>query len=576
MKKMLMVFIIGLFVACGLMAQAPGDTLWTRTYGQPDMVMDVAFSVQQTTDGGYIVGGLTWNLITYAANFYLVKTNSNGDTLWTRTYGGTSDAAYSVQQTTDEGYIVGGITNQMGNTDIYLVKTNSNGDTLWTQTYGGNSAEGDYDKGMDVKQTNDGGYIITTGTTSYGAGDYDFYLIRTDSNGDTLWTRVYGGEGLDKSYSVQQTTDDGFIIAGTTRSFGGGDFNFYVVKTDSNGDTLWTRTYGGLMLDICYSVKQTTDGGYVIAGRTRSFGAGGSDFYMVKTDSNGDTLWTRTYGGAMDDFGWSVQQTTDDGFVFAGHSASFGMGGNDFYVVRTDSNGDTLWTRAYGGFPDDESAYSVDKVTDGGFIVAGGKYNPPIVFGDIWLVRIAGEGTQLNPPQNLFVTDEGYATWNVPAFRDLIGYNVYLDDVFLEYTTELFYQYTGLTNGQTYLAGVSAVYDEGESEIVEFEFTYTGIGIDDNNTIFTTNLTGNYPNPFNPETTISFDISKTGDVFIDVYNIKGQKVKTLINERLEAGNHQVVWDGKDEGGKKLSSGIYFYQIETPNFKSQIKKMIILR
>jgi len=168
--------------------------------------------------------------------------------------------------------------------------------------------------------------------------------------------------------------------------------------------------------------------------------------------------------------------------------------------------------------------------------------------------------------------------------RDLLGYNVYLDSVFVEYTTDLFYQYTGLTNGQTYLAGVSAVYDEGESVIVEFEFTYTGIGTDeDENITLITELSGNYPNPFNPETSISFSLKGAGNVTIEVYNIIGQKVKTLVHEELPAGSHQVIWDGKDENSKLVSSGVYFYKMclhpdssgKAGEYTS-IKKMILMK
>jgi hypothetical protein len=168
----------------------------------------------------------------------------------------------------------------------------------------------------------------------------DVYLIKVDSLGDTLWTKTYGLLLNDIGYSVQQTTDGGYIIAGETFSFGTGSSDVYLVKTDTLGNTLWTRTYGGTDWDGQPSVQQTTDGGYIIAGETFSFGSGSGDVYLVKTDTLGDTLWTRTYGGTDDDDGYSVQQTSDSGYIIAGHTKSFGAGSNDVYLIKTSVEGE--------------------------------------------------------------------------------------------------------------------------------------------------------------------------------------------------------------------------------------------
>ncbi|MFH1012039.1 MAG: hypothetical protein V1784_12505, partial [bacterium] len=290
------------------------------------------------------------------------------DTLWTRTYGGSSlDEAHSVQQIADGGYIVAGDTYSFGAGwwDFYLVKTNSSGEPLWTRTYGGTG----YDGANSVQQTADGGYIVAGGTGSFGAGDRDFYLVRSNSQGDTLWTRTYGGSGTDWAFSVDSSADGGYIVAGLTYSFGAGGGDFYLVKTNSQGDTLWTRTYGGSSYDVANSVQQTADGGYIVAGGTYSFGAGLYDFYLVKTNSQGDMLWTRTYGGSYDDYAFSVQQTADGGYIVAGYTWSFGAGSSDFYLVKTNSKGDPLWTRTYGGRLDDV-VNSVQQTADGGYIVA--------------------------------------------------------------------------------------------------------------------------------------------------------------------------------------------------------------
>src|SRR3990172_2495921 len=209
---------------------------------------------------------------------------------------------------------------------------NSFSQTTFQKTFGGTS----YDWGFSVQQTTDGGYIITGTTPSFGAGGQDVYLIKTDAGGNSLWTKTFGGITYDVGNSVRQTTDGGYIIAGTTYSFGVGNYDVYLIKTDANGNTLWTKTFGGTSSDEGYSAQQTTDGGYVIAGLTDSFGAGLYDVYLIKTNGSGDTLWTKTFGGIGIDYGLSAQQTTDGGYVIAGVTQSFGAGIDDVYLIKTD------------------------------------------------------------------------------------------------------------------------------------------------------------------------------------------------------------------------------------------------
>jgi hypothetical protein len=332
-----------LLILCAGVSLSRAQTTFERAYG--GIADDFGYSVQQTSDGGYIVAGNTISFGAGSHDVYLVKTNSSGDTLWTRTYGGASyDYGYFVQQTSDSGYILAGYTNSFGagSYDVYLVKTNSSGDTLWTRTYGGTGR----DAGASVQQTSDGGYIVAGYTNSFGAGAYDVYLVRTNSSGDTLWTRTCGGADNDGGNSVQQTSDSGYIVAGYTESFGVGSGDVYLVKTNSSGDTLWTRTYGGASYDRGYSVQQTSDGGYIVAGSSNFVGATPGDVYLIKTKSSGDTLWTRAYGGASYDRGYSVQQTSDGGYIFAGETYSFGAGAYDVYLIKTLGDG-TLSVQDY-------------------------------------------------------------------------------------------------------------------------------------------------------------------------------------------------------------------------------------
>jgi hypothetical protein len=303
-------------------------------------------------------------------------------TTFERTYGDIHDEGGSaVQQTSDGGYIIAGYTHSFGSgkSDVYLIKTDADGDTLWTRTYGGI----DYDFGYHVQQVADSGYIIVGSTRSFGAGGEDVYLIKTDAKGNTLWTKTFGGSSDDWGYCVQQTSDTGYIIVGYTDSFGAGPSDVYLIKTDADGDTLWTRTYGGSNHDGGLFVQQTSDGGYIITGLSRSFNVGltfpVNDVYLVKTDAKGNILWSRTYGSARDDMGSCVQQTTDGGYIIAGYTWPSGAPDTDVYLVKTNAKGDTLWTRNYGILLDmhteSDQGYSVQQTSDGGYIIAGQKYH---------------------------------------------------------------------------------------------------------------------------------------------------------------------------------------------------------
>jgi hypothetical protein len=393
--------VIVVSVICVLVpGSAFGQQAWRKYFG--GSATDMGYAVQQTFDGGYIVAGMTNSFGAGGFDVYAVKTDSFGTGMWSRVWGGTGgDVAYSVVQTADSGYVIAGGTSSFGSggADVWLIKTNAVGDTLWSKTYGGASSDVAY----SIGRTAGGGYVIAGSTQSYGPGTPahpNVWLVLTDGSGNPFWSKVYGRDSNDYASSVQQTLDGGFIIAGQTSSFGAGSDDVYLIKTNPDGDTVWTRTYGGADVDVGNSVQQTTDTGYVITGSTRSYGAGSSDMYLIKTNAAGDTLWTRTYGGTAGDAGLCVRQTTDGGYIVAGQTMSFGAGGADFYVVRTDAVGDTLWTRTFGAESIDV-AMAVRQTSDGGYIVAG-TADPPGTSGvyDIYLIKMAPDsvgGIQESP-----------------------------------------------------------------------------------------------------------------------------------------------------------------------------------
>ena len=346
-------------------------------------------------------------LFTFSFFSHLLATEP--DTLWTRTFGGdSSDIGYQVQQTIDSGFVIVGETKSFGagNADVYLIRTNPDGDTLWTKTFGGTF----YDIGNSVLQTDDGGFIIVGETASFGTGNADVYLIRTNSNGDTLWTKTYGGTDGDQSYSICKTGDSGFVIAGQKEAFyvnNPDNIDAFLIRIDLNGDTLWTKTYDVTDYDVGFSVQETKDSGYIITGSIYDVDATTTeDVYLIRTKSNGDTLWTRTFGGTSMDAGASVKQTFDGGYIIAGYTWSIGAGFYDVYLIRIDAEGSTLWEQTYGETEYNEGN-SIQQTSDGGFIIAGATQSFGAGGSDVYLIRLdtITTGIKKYNPANNFIAD---------------------------------------------------------------------------------------------------------------------------------------------------------------------------
>jgi hypothetical protein len=352
---------------------------------------DGANSIIQSSDGGYAVAGWTSSFGAGYWDIYVVKLGSAGNVLWTKTIGGSKyEVANSIIQSSDGGYVVAGWTSSFVAGyyyDIYVVKLDSAGNVLWTKTIGGSYN----DWANSIIQSSDGGYVVVGSTSSFGAGIGDIYVVKLDSAGNVLWTKTIGGSSDDFASSIIQSSDGGYVVAGETYSFGAG-WDIYVVKLDSAGNVLWTKTIGGSYNDWANSIIQSSDGGYVVAGETESFGAGVTDIYVVKLDSAGNVLWTKTIGGSSDDFASSIIQSSDGGYVVAGATLSFVAGYYyDIYVVKLDSAGNVLWTKTIGGSSDD-FASSIIQSSDGGYVVAGETYSFGAGIGDIYVVKMDANG----------------------------------------------------------------------------------------------------------------------------------------------------------------------------------------
>lgn len=369
--------VLTIILLAGVSVAVPSEE-WNKTFGGTGY--DSAYSVQQTADGGYIITGCTSSYGDDSSDVWLIKTDVNGEEEWNKTFGGENvSIAHSVQQTSDSGYALVGFTTRSGGMDVWFIRTDANGNEQWNKTFGGDYA----DHGYYVQETSEGGFIIAGTTQSYGA-IVNAWLIKTDANGNEEWNRTYGGE----TCSVQQTSDGGYILAGNTPSYGLIVNDAWLIKTDSNGNKQWNKTYKEK--GIAYSVQQTSDGGYILVGFTNTYGASLGDGWLMKVDKNGNIQWNKTFGGKDYDKFYSVQQTKESGYIISGKTGSYGVDGYDAWLIKTDVNGNEQWNLTFGGIRD-EGARSVQQTADGGYIIAGSIIDYETMFSDAFLVKIESE-----------------------------------------------------------------------------------------------------------------------------------------------------------------------------------------
>jgi predicted secreted protein len=306
-----------------------------------------------------------------------------------RAFGGSkSDVAYRVIQTSDGGYALVGQTSSYGAglTDAWLVKVDSEGNLLWNKTYGGPSD----DTASCILQTADSGFILAGLTASFGSGGSDYWLVKTDSQGKMQWNKTFGGAKNDLATYAAQTSDGGFVLVGWEESFGAGGEDIWLIKTDANGGMQWSKTYGGALNDEAYFVAQIGDGGFALVGDTASFSSTQNALF-IKTDPEGNLIWNKTYGGEGIE-AWQSLLQLDDGYVLGGWTSSFGAGSMDAWLMKTDQGGNALWNMTFGGQFDD-AAYSMIKADDGGYALAGSNRASASAPLDFWLIKTDADGT---------------------------------------------------------------------------------------------------------------------------------------------------------------------------------------
>ena len=481
MKYLGIISLIVLFAFPPLFAQAP-DTAWTGVYGgfSEEKVRDI----KQTTDGGYIITGETFSIGAGDGDIYLLKIDSIGNFEWEKAYGGTlEDRGECVQQTSDGGYIISGWTKSFGPsyTNGYLIKTDSLGDTTWTRVL-------TPDQAYYVIESSENCYIVT-GFDIIGGTNNFAYLLAYDVNGDSLWMRLYNDITYGSGRCLTQTIDkNGYIITGHQAFW---PANVILIKTDLKGDKIWNQAYSWYLENTGEDVQQTSDGGYIIGGYTKS-GVDPDRIYLIKTDSLGNLEWEKTYEGNPNARAYSAKQTSDGGYIIGGWTGYNHPGWHvDSYLIRTDSNGDTLWTEKYG-----ENVYgqnygrSLQITNDNGYIIAG---DSPIGAASrrVWVIK--------TEPEQIGVEDE----------QDL------------------------------------------RSKIIDLRLLC-------------------YPNPFTSMARIKLiGLNGNQQTNLDIYDASGRKVREFI---LSPSSIilETTWNGRDEVGKVAPPGIYFLKLNGKNVGKVVK------
>ena len=471
-----------LLLATGLYAQPP-DTVWTRLYERE--LDQEAHACVRTPEGEFVLTGTMGNYPDY--DVYVMCIDGAGDTLWTSVYGSDErDTASDLVMTSDRGWLVGGYVYRGGlDGDIFVMKLDSTGWLEWQEEYDA----GSWELGGGILSTPDGGYLITGITWGFGAGLGDMLIIKIDSTGNELWRRLYGWPYNDSIADAILVPEGGYLFVGSS-NVEWANRDGILLRTDEWGDSLWSRTYGGAGDDDLYTITAHSEGGYLLSGQLSTYANYNSaDVWIIRVDETGNTIWERTYGGEYNDYPFAHIQTPDSGFIFVGSTQSFQVGGTKMYVVRTDILGDTLWTRIYGSdvFV---KARAVELAPNGDYLIAG-------------------------------YSESGYyGSYDICALRLEQDSGTIISD-----------------NHGTLLPHIISI--------------------------------SAYPNPFNATTSITFSLPQATVVQLRVYDVLGREVAALYNGMAQAGEHELHADAAD-----WPSGIYFARLDAGETQLTQKLMLL--
>lgn len=597
----LIVTLVPLFIAA---AQPNPDTLWTARIGGTNT--DYGHAIRQTTDGGYIIAGETNSFGSHQVDAYTVRLNASGIAQWQNSYGAfnesSSNSFADVEQTTDEGFIMVGRAVHNNRAYAYVVKTDADGDTAWTRTFSDPQATIDV-SARAVLPTEDNGYLIAGYALSVFPTHGYVCLFKTNSAGDTVWTHlmrereVFAYEACE---AIAPATGGGYLLAGNCYPEGSNNTDGLLMRVNATGRVERSRYYGYENYDAFNSVAECANGGYILAGTSYVDENRAHDIYIVRTDVMCDTIWTKRIGGPNDDRAMSVHEATD-GFIIGGRTRSSGAGNDDFYLLKLDADGEQLWSRTYGGSEHDwcDAMQSTD---DGGYVLCGSTASFGAQDYDLYAVKTGPDPAGSECPT--LCVNAAPITVNVPVtqcsfqadgqhwFRIQLAegeYRFQLDG-FSGSTDYDFYTFLSCTDVDPTSCSSFEVGTEnmlcqvtGSVELYVEVVTYSGpygsyrllVSSTSSETqsaepVPTEFSLSAYPNPFNPITTIAFALPQTESVKLAVFDISGRLIQTLLNTRIEAGRHEVEFDGR-----ALPSGVYLAQIRTGSFV-QTHKIILLR
>ena len=534
---------------------------------------DEAYSIRQTRDGGYIVAGETNSTdgdVTGThpgrLDYWVVKLNNTGSIEWQKTLGGIEDEeARSIQQTNDGGFIVAGWAdsndgdvsgNHVGTPDYWVVKLSSTGTIEWQKCLGGNGGDQPY----DIQQTSDSGYIVA-GATNSSDGDVigyhplpngsnakvDAWIVKLNSSGNIEWQNCMGGSDVDIAQSIQQTTDGGYIVAGTSSSTDGDaagnspDTEYWVVKLNNSGIIQWQKKIGGTNNDpgsspnqAAQSIQQTSDGGYIVTGWSNTNGGdvtgnhGGYDYWAVKLNGTGTIEWQKSLGGSGDEFPFAIHQTVDGGYILAGQSNSHD---ND----------------------------------------VSGNHDGTNAVRDFWVVKLSPDAVL---PLRL-ISFTGILENNSTKLNWKTTNEINTKDFIVEKSADaVSFSTTGKVNAQTSSAIIhSYIYSDNtlspgsnyyrlKMEDLDGRFTYSKVVRINNNDRYEIIIA---PNPALTDATISFNLRQKQKARISIYDIAGRLVKILADAELQAGTHKLSWDAKDNKGNNVAAGIYILRVSTKGY-----------
>jgi outer membrane protein assembly factor BamB len=447
---------------------------------------------------------------------------------WAGTFGSPGgDLGYAVDRTIDGGFILAGETTVNDVPDVYLVRVDAAGQMLWERNLGGAAI----DRCRSVKQTADGGFILC-GETGVPFINYDVLLMKTDAQGRLLWQRTFGGSGKDLGRAVL-ALQDGYVLCGDR------DANeFYVVRTDIHGQALWERSFGGGD-DHAYAVRQTAGGDFLVCGY-RGDGSIAPEFdaRLLKISASGQLLWARNFGQSIDDRAFDLQVLPGGGIAVAG------LGGGDYTLWRFGATGQLQRTTSYGTVTTDQ-AFALERTVDEGFLLAGYTWAYEDGY-QIYTVRTDAQG------QLLYESFLGGPGWELA--------------------------YGAVPTGDGGFVLVGSIDSEGVGS-----YDLYAVRLDSDGAPTAVEAVGRpqplsldaYPNPFNPRVTIDFVADQPGPARVDVFDVRGRRVFTLLDESVPAGERVLIWEGRDTRGAELPSGTYLVRAVTAS-GSAARKVSLLR